>query len=210
MDAHLADDRALAQRLFVERGADAGGQQRVVAQFADYGPGIELGADHCHLRVLDAEFAEHFLRDVEHPVEVAVAAGHAAAAEDHRRARLQTGLDHVAEVGLDRLALEVFLPGAEVVGAGVHRACVGDDRVHPPLDRALQRLARKSVPQCAAGGNDAIDHVWIDHVCHVCKLLEAEAADAALPSTWNALCPAQGAAKNTVSISGHSRPIWVG
>ncbi len=76
MDTHLADDRAFAQRGLVELGAEPGRTQRARLQLLDDGLRVDLGADHGDLGVLDAQLGEDFLGDVEHEVEVAVAAGH--------------------------------------------------------------------------------------------------------------------------------------
>ena len=47
-----------------------------------------VSADYGNLGVPDIELGENFLREIHHPVEIAVAAGHAAAAEDDRTADL--------------------------------------------------------------------------------------------------------------------------
>ena len=160
MNAHLADDGALAQRLFAEFGAHAGGAQRALPQLLDDDFGIQLGADNRNLGVPHVEFGEDLLGDVEHPVEVAVAARHAAAAEDDGAADLLCALDHVSKISLDRFSLEIFSAGSEVIRAGVHRAAVGDDRVDASLQGLSQRFLRVSVPERATGRNDAIDKLW--------------------------------------------------
>jgi hypothetical protein len=138
MDSHLPDDRALAQRLLVELGASAGRPQRALAQLRNNDLGIEFGTDDRDLGVAHAELGEHLLGDIEHPREVAIAAGHAAAAEDHGAAGLLAGLHHVPEVGLHRLALKIFRAGSEIIGPRVHGAGVGDDGVDAALERFVE------------------------------------------------------------------------
>jgi hypothetical protein len=160
MDAHLTDDGAIAQCLFAELGAETGGAQRTLPKLSDGDFRIQLGADDRDLGVPDVKVGEDLLGEVDHPVEVAVAAGHAATAEDNGAADLLCALHHVAEVGLDRFALEIFGAGPEVMRAGVHRAAVADDRVDTPLQGLFQRFLRVSVSKCATGGNNAVDELW--------------------------------------------------
>ena len=160
MDSHLADDGALAQRIFIEVGTGAGRAQRSGTEFLDDDLRVEFGADHRDLGTLDAELCEHFLGDPDHPVEVAIASGHSAASENHRAADPGAGFDHMAEIKLDRFALEILGTGAEVIRAGIHRAAVADDGVDLASQGRFQRLFRVAVAECATGRDNAINELW--------------------------------------------------
>ena len=142
------------------------------------------------------------LGDIEHVVDVAVAAGHARAAKDDRSARLLPGLDHVTPVGLHRLALEIFGARAEVVGTGIHRSGVGDDGVDTSLQGRVERRLGVAVSESSADGHDAINELGM-------------VSPVQFPRAWNEAPPLFRAPKNTTgspptntaSISACRRPI---
>src|ERR1700749_2149099 len=102
MNAHLADAHALLQRLFAEFWTDAGRVQRTVAVLPHNSFRIEFGVNDPHLGVANPEFVEHVLGDPKHGIEIAVAAGHAATADDDRATDPLAGLDHVPVIGFHR------------------------------------------------------------------------------------------------------------
>ena len=160
MDSHLPDDGAFAQRVFTQVRTAAGRAQGSLAKFLDDDFRIQFGADDGNLGIPDVEFGENFLREIHHPVEIAVAAGHSAAAEDDRTADLLAGLHHVGEVRLHSFALEIFSAGAKIIGPCVHRAAVANNGIDAAIYGCFQRFLRISVSQSTAGGDHAIDKFW--------------------------------------------------
>ena len=120
MNAHLPDDHALAQRLLVKLRTEAGRPQRAVPVLLDDDFRIQLGADHRDLGILDLQFGEDFLGNGDHPIQIAIAAGHTAAAEDHGAADLLARRDHVPVIGLHGLAFKILGARAEIIRASVH------------------------------------------------------------------------------------------
>lgn len=100
--------------------------------------GIQFSRDYRDLCFLHVQLGEDLLRYLQHPFEVAVAARHSAAAEDHRSAGLLPGFDHVAEIRLHGVALEILVARTKVVRASVHRTAIGNDGINTPLQRFLQ------------------------------------------------------------------------
>ncbi|MNL48942.1 hypothetical protein D3C87_1718380 [compost metagenome] len=120
MYAHLSHDGAFLQRILVQCRAGTRGLQRARAQFLNDGGRVQLGPDDGHGTVRHPELLEHFLGHLDHPIQVAVASRHAAAAQDDRPIDPFARFDHMAEVRLDCLAFEVLLSRSQIVGAGIH------------------------------------------------------------------------------------------
>ncbi len=160
MDAHLSDDGAFAQRILVDIRSDTGRAQAAAPEFPDDDLGIDLGADDRNFRILDAKFAKDLPGDRNHPVEIAVAAGHAATAENDGTTDPCTGFDHVAEIQLDRFGLEILGAGAEIVRTGVHRAAVADDGVDLALQSRVEQLLGITVAKRATGRDHTVNKLW--------------------------------------------------
>src|SRR5258708_21168401 len=121
MNPHLTYDHALAQSILAELWTHIGGAGRTFAKFPDNNFGFDLGADDRNLGVANPKLVKDLLGDFDHPVEIAVAAGHAAAAEDRRAVELVRGFDYITVIGLDRIALEIGVTRAKVIGTRIHR-----------------------------------------------------------------------------------------
>jgi hypothetical protein len=159
MDSHLPDDHAVAKRLFIQLRTDAGRTQGAVAAFPNDDFRVELGTYDSDFGILNIEFGKDLLGNIDHPVEIAIAAGHAAAAEDYRAADFLAGRHHVTVVGLHRLALEIFGAGAEIIRACVHRSAIANDGIHAALQSRLQRFVWIAISKRATGRNDTVNHV---------------------------------------------------
>src|ERR1700722_13246513 len=151
MNAHLTDNRTLAQSLLVEFWPGADGAQRAHTILIHDNFRIELGSYDGDSRLRHVEFSKDLLREVEHPVDVPIAASHAGAAKNDRAADLFAGGHHVAIVGLDGFSIEKRSTYAEKIGASVHRTAIAHDGVNLPMQSGLQRLPGVTVAESAAG-----------------------------------------------------------
>src|SRR5262249_21959675 len=106
------------------------------------------------------KFAEDLFRDRNHPVEIAVTAGHAATSENDGTTDACTGFDHVAEIELDRFGLEILGAGAEIIRTGVHRAAVADDGVDLATQSRIERLLGITVAKRATGRDHTVNKLW--------------------------------------------------
>src|SRR3981081_4600959 len=159
MDPHLTYDHALAQSVLAELRTHTGRAERIFMKFPDNNFGIDFRADDCDPGVANPKLAENFLGDFDHPIEIAVATGHAAAAQDCRAAVLVGGFHHMTVIGLDRIALEIGGACAKVVRTRIHRPGITNEGIDPSPQRMPQRLARIAVSERAAGRHYAVDEV---------------------------------------------------
>ena len=100
MDAHLADDGALTQRSLVEIRARPRRAQRTGAEFLDDDFRVDFGADHGDLGTLNAKLGKHLLGRRDHPIDIAIAAGHSTTSENDGTTYPCAGFDHVTEIEL--------------------------------------------------------------------------------------------------------------
>ena len=141
-------------------GPQAGGAQGSLVKFLDDDFRIQFGADDGNLGIPDVKLGENLFRDIHHPIEIAVTAGHATAAENDRAADLLAGLHHVEKVRFHGFAFEIFSAGAEIIGPCIHRTAVANDGIDAAVYGCFQRFLRISVSEGAAGGDHAINKFW--------------------------------------------------
>src|SRR5262249_51542557 len=120
---------------------------------------IEFGADDRNRRFANGQLAENLLRDLDHPIEIAISAAHPAAAQNDRAADLEPGFYDMTVIGLDGVALEIVGAGAEIIRPCIDRARVANDGVDTAPQRRLQRFPRKTVSEGAARRDDTVNEV---------------------------------------------------
>ncbi len=157
MNAHLADDHAFAQGILAEfrprpvaRSAPLRNSLMTISGSSSAPIAATLAS--CHIEVF-----ENLLCNIQHEIKIAIAASHAAAAEDHGTAELLARFHHMAVVDLHRFAFEVFCAGAEIIRSGVHGAAIGNDGIDTAVKRRVERLFRIAIAKSTACGDNAID-----------------------------------------------------
>ena len=89
------------------------------------------------------------------PLQVLVAAGAAAGADDHRNLPVHRRLQHQGKVALGGVAADECFAHAQVIGAGVGASGVASDQVGVFREGPLQGAFLEAVADDGRGGDDA-------------------------------------------------------